>query len=311
MKIRTPFIILGILVMAVLVFDVFLPNVNNTQMLVGMQDETKELYDLFPEDSVYHINIRWDEMQPKEDGAIWYNLKLRTAAQAAHDRNLKLILGTRTSPEWAREREFACSQPKPEYWSDYADYVNQVISFLHPWGIEIWNEPDATYDGIQYEWWWFFGCWDSPQSYSDFVHYVVPLIRKEHPETKILVGALALDNLNGYTTARLIDGMGDYLSFHSYSYYGANDNDRFLKKIKTLRDMGISSPLFMTETSLLKVNGDCLVPGFEPAKTEYAKFVALSDLEKPLAGRLWYTAGGNGWRCSDATEAVRDIWFLK
>lgn len=282
--------------------------------LVGAQDETHGAYlSVFPEDSVAHYSIRWDKGEPEPGQYVWES-GLGEVISRAYREKVKVIIGTRASPEWARLKpDWTCSQPKTTAYDDYARWVNAIIDKYHPWGIEIWNEPDVGYNDVSQDW-WIMGCFLSGSDYAQFVNTVIPIVKAHSPETKILIGALMLDGDDQGRFARsLTYAKGyDYLSYHAYVYAGTGRDDVILEKADLLRSMIVPTPpLFVTETSMLDY-GDKCSPAFEQLKDEYAAHARAGLGPWGLSGALWYTIGGNGWKCSDLLPGIGyDYWFYR
>ena len=132
------------------------------------------------------------------------------------------ILGTRTAPEWARMWSgHSGSPPKEENWGDYANFVNVMITALDPWGVELFNEPDVESGKAVED---YYGAWvaedgsfyEAGAYYGQVTAFVYPLIKAQHPDVKIIVGALQAVNMEFLRGA--VDGglTGDMLSVHKY-----------------------------------------------------------------------------------------------
>jgi len=290
----------------------FLPVVvvqDNVPPIRGAQDETKTLYNLIPSDSFYHINIRWDQVE-KDKGTYKWDSATDQAVQGAKDNGLKVIIGTRASPKWARKYpDKVCSQPKGGNYDEYAGFVYEIVKRYHPWGVEVWNEPDAKPDVVPDDL-WHFGCFDSGKAYAEVTAYVYPFAKRADPGVKVIGGALAMADdkwLDQWLTAPYSAWHQDIISYHAYSYWKGNNEDIAKAHANKIRKYG-DFELIVTETSLLDSTGKCSSE-FEDAKAVHAQYVNKNIDNWKLYGAIWYTVGGNNWRCSDLTGQSFDEWF--
>lgn len=273
---------------------------------MGAQDETKTLHSMLPKGTYYHVNVRWDQIEPSAGNYKWDAVLDREIARAKA-RGLKVIIGTRASPKWARQRtDYVCSQPRPGNYDEYAWFVVQLAKRYQPWGVEIWNEPDVKYEDVSKDW-WIMGCWETPQQYADLVRVVVDKMNQSGVDTKVLGGALALEDERGYLFARDLRGIPNFITFHAYAYWG-DDFSVIEEKVWSLRSRGVNDALIISETSYLDTTSQCL-DRFEKLKAEYASYVRDGAKGWGLDGVLWYTIGGNNWRCSDLTGESYNQWF--
>lgn len=143
-------------------------------------------------------------------------------------------------------------QPRKAF-AAYASALLARFDFDMPY-VEIWNEWNigaGSIGGARH---------GSATGYVKLVDAVVPEIRKKHPETKILVGALG-DDLNGWPwlskaidagLLRSVDGVSIHLYNHSNRPPGGGAAEMFerllsLQDLLRARTKGIGVPIYVTE----------------------------------------------------------------
>ena len=118
-------------------YTVFLPFVmvtNYAPFPFGIQADMP-FYDTVPyfiPNRVYQSPWRWSGPEP------WFydNVKIFGSNP--------FIAGAKLSPlEYRLWAQTNCSPPKPEYYGQYANDVAAMVRDVHPWGVEIWNEPNV------------------------------------------------------------------------------------------------------------------------------------------------------------------------
>ena len=266
-----------------------------TPAVIGVQleDHITNLDDYIVPDRMYHLPVRWNEVE-QEQGHYVVTPYLVTAVPQL-DGN-PWILGTRTCPPWARLWvNHLGSPPKEEYWKDYANFINAMITALDPWGVEIWNEPDTQPKNAEEN---YYGAWiqdygdayEAGLYYGRFTAYIYPLIKDVHPEKKIVVGALMGANLDFLRGA--VDGglKGDFLSVHKYIKKVEEFNAVF-NLIYDVQDIAPGLPIIVTETSLLGDGGE----EHQQMQADYVNY--LRDMQGwegvPLI--LWYSMANYWW----------------
>lgn len=262
---------------------------------IGAQDELNgSSQKLWIDGQVTKITLRWDLIE-KEKGNYNWNAEYNDAAIFLAD-NKKLIIGTRASPVWSRKHpDFTCSQPKPEFYKSYANFLVAAIDRYKPWSVELWNEPEVRIGTFENSW-FFMGCWDSGKEYSAMTKIVYPIIKEKHPKVLVMVGALIMEDRQWLKDFFKTKPKGDIVSYHAYDYWKGETGN--VKRHANWLSDHTDKPLFLSETSLLDASSKCSNE-FQLAK---AKF--LDDLNKTfqglgIVGFTWYTIGNNNWKCSD------------
>lgn len=273
-------------------FQTYLPLVIFTFSLIGVQDETLGGYAAkYAAYTTVHIHAKWDEVEAVQGKYDWVNMD--EVVIKIPKRN-NLIIGTRTSPEWARKYTNRCSQPKQEYYYDYALFVDNLVDRYNPWGIEIWNEPDVKPWQVGLDN-WMFGCWDTGEDYGKLVAEVRRVLGST--SVNIIAGALMLsDDTKDFARVALAHwGDYDYVSYHAYASIYENNWNVIDDKAHFIRTV-TPKPILVTETSLLS---DLCTDYHSYRLSEYLSYVLTQMVDWRIDGFLWYTIGGNKWRCSD------------
>jgi len=263
---------------------------------IGAQDEfsSSKSYTWWIEGQVTKLTLRWDLIE-KEKGRYDWNGEGEDSRIFLADES-KLILGTRASPIWVRKHpDFTCSQPTPEFYKDYANFIISAIDRYHPWAIELWNEPEVQ-KGVFEDNWFYMGCWDSGREYAEMTKVVYPIIKEKHPETLVMIGALLMEDYEWIEEMFAENPSGDTVSYHAYDYYFGETGNA--KKNALWLYEHTDKPLFLSETALLDMSLECSAD-FQVAKREYLDSLYKSIQDIGIIGFTWYTIGGNLWRCSD------------
>lgn len=276
-------------------YRVYLPMVGATRY-IGAQDETTGEYKkYYAKDQITKITLRWDLIEGKQGEYRW-NVEGNDAKIKSLSKDYRLLIGTRAAPKWARKYSgYPCSQPKPEYYQDYGKFVKAVIERYHPWGVELWNEPDVERGAFGRDW-FLMGCWDTGKQYAEMTRTVYPMVKADN--LTVMVGALMLEDKSWAASFLTNDPAGDWVSFHAYPYNGVVDNydipGERAKWLHARTDKGV----FLSEISLLDYTGKCS-KAFEKAKADYLTMLNDNLVSWGIEGFTWYTIGGNNWRCSD------------
>ncbi len=180
--------------------------------------------------------------------------------------------------------------------------------------------------------------------YADMLKVVYPAIKAADPQAQVLVGGLLLDcdptnppDGKDCQPSKFLEGIlragggsdFDLISFHGYPQYSSNpdlDTDRdfpswsarggvVMGKVDFLREVmaayQVDKPLLLTESSLIcseKNTVDCNPPGqaFFQAQADYLVKVYVRDWASNLAGTIWYTFEGPGWRYGSLLDENQD-----
>lgn len=273
----------------------YLPVVGITRY-IGAQDETTGKYqDYYADGQITKISLRWDLIEAKRGEYNWSTEGNDKAIQSMA-MDYRLLIGTRGAPRWARlYPNFPCSQPKEEYYRDYAEFIKAIIERYHPWAVELWNEPDVPRGAFGQDW-VIMGCWDHGWQYAEMTREVYPIVKRD--DVVIIVGALMLEGDSWAANMLAYKPAGDWISFHAYPYNGVTENydipGRRAKWIHSRTDKGV----FLSEVSLLDYTGKCTLP-YQRAKADYLEELNENLIVWGIEGFTWYTIGGNNWRCSD------------
>jgi hypothetical protein len=254
---------------------------------------------------IYHTPVRW--MEP---GA-WI-----PDTVSAVDPN-PLIIGTRTCPEQYRlYPDRMGSPPKPEYYEKYVEFVVDLYERYHPWGIEVWNEPDCPTYSVPPENQWFYGAWvnnedyyQAGRDYGELLAMVYSVL--SGTGCQILGGALQNGHVvqgREFLRGMLETGLCDYVSTHIYPFYGDNFKQIVEQALQSVQSM-TDKPLFISETALLTKGED--TEAFKIAQAYY-----LSWLREYMAWDgtpwLWYSHESSWYSCGlyrdDKPTPVYDVW---
>ena len=268
--------------------QVFIPLVLVAFAFIGAQDETLGGYARrYPIHSTVYIAMRWDVIEAEYGVYDWTYYDAVIAKMPEH---INLIIGLKTSPQWAGKYENACAQPWPVYYDNFGRFVQAVVDRYGPWGVEIWNEPDVPPGAVSIEN-WLAGCWDDGAEYGSMLHVVYPMLQ----DTQVIAGGLMLAEwTQDWAGAALAGGDYDYVSYHAYVNQDPDTWSAVQDKAAVLRRM-TDRPLIVTETAVL---GPACDDAQLQAKAEYFNYLS-GNYRNWVDGFLWYTIGGNGWRCSD------------
>jgi len=216
----------------------------------------------------------------------------------------KQIVGTKTCPLWARLWvDKLCSPPKPECYVDYANWICEIIDTYHPWGIELWNEPDCRYEDSAPE---NFGCWwdgvswySSGKRYGQFTKTVYDIVKAHSPDTQMIVGSLMMVSENesySFLQGAMAGGLtGDLLSYHGY-ITERSGFDRIFGLARSIKNICNYIPLACSETSVLSWT-DSLE--FQSLQRDYLQYLIDHVEASGIEHILIYTLSGNDWLNSD------------
>lgn len=286
-------------------YQTFVPQLSQFGMKAGSQDESRVYADYYPNGSTVHLHIRWDKAEG-ERGKYVVDSALKKEVDRHKAKGDWIIIGTRTSPKWARVYpEKMCSQPKAGFYDEYGGFLQWVIETYKPDAVEVWNEPDAKPADVLNEYWQF-GCWDSGGRYAEMLKVVYPMIRGR---VVVIAGALAYLDGGKWANEFLAGDVEnfDWLSFHAYPYWGMGQEDLAWEKLEKLWAR-TQKPMFLSETSLLDSTLKC-GSVFQGEKAKYVRHVGENAYGWGLVGWTWYSIGGNNWKCSDLHPGeAYEVW---
>lgn len=242
---------------------------------------------------IYHMPARWMEDEQ------W----LPDIASAV-DPN-PLIIGTRTCPEQYRlYPDRMGSEPSPEYYSAYVDWLVGLCERYHPYAVEVWNEPDCPLYTVPADQQWYYGAWVTQEDYFAAGRRYGALLGMAYEALRpmgvqVLGGALmngAVVQGQWFLRGMLETGQCDYVSFHVYPYYGDDYRAVVESAFESVRSVSGDMPLFITETALLTHGNteDLDTPMFRAAQVDYLKWIRDYCAWSGIPW-LWY-AGDNTWQ---------------
>jgi hypothetical protein len=248
---------------------------------------------------MYQMPARWAEIEQVRGE---YQIPANLWIDVPKIRPNPWILGTKTCPTWAQEWPGVLgSPPRYENWPDYAAFLNHMIDELHPWGVEIWNEPDTSPATAVME---YFGAWiddggdpvQAGMDYAEFCNAIYPLIKQAHPETQVIVGALMGNEgfLHGMEAGRIT---GDLLSIHHYLRPTDSFEDTFTAA-EHARNV-CRMPVIISETSIVALDDS---PDHEERQAEYLRYLREVQHWTGIPLVMWYSLF-NWW---NYTALIRD-----
>lgn len=285
----------------------------NPTSQLGVHQFTIGAYEQYMgETSLVMLPIWWYEIEPEYQKFVWNSPRINDNFKQAGLRYT--VVSFKNSPEWAKSGEFECTPPKEEYWEEYA---NAIIALLEQYpsidGVSIWNEPDNGIGSSRFS-----GCWGidevDGQYYAKFVNFVAPKIKAKFPQIYLYAGELGWIRpfIDGMARVGLVDDI-DYISYHSYSWYGLHNYDLPLEKAKYIKDRFPDIPLALTETAILcNSDVDICDVNFEIERLEYLNHVLQYSIEFDITQIFWFTLGGNNWLNSDLIRkgSTTPVWEL-
>ncbi len=252
--------------------------------------------------------VFWDEIEFEKGKYNWAKLDHELALVKGYP----LILIVRNTPFWYSSGK-KCSPPAYDYFSKYIDFVARVIDRYRPWGIEIWNEPEAQTSGDLDR---LMGCFPFTERggfyYADLVKSVWYNLKYRYRDTKFIAGAMLVNADEAFWVGayeRQLRGHVDYISFHSYARYEADDSRLLEQKIKLIRGYYPDEPLILSETSLL---GKIDTVDFQEKQANYFKYVVGIAEANNIPVVIWFTLCCNQWENRDLVGPggeKRQAWY--
>jgi hypothetical protein len=288
--------------------------------IIGVQIEgrVKNNYQLLAPKSAVVEQIRWYEC---EDNQGFISFPDYLYEDYEYIKGRKLLINVKNAPEYMRViPDKICSYIYPEYYEEYAYFLLEIIDTFHPFGIEIWNEPDTPPEILPPGHDYYYGGWnnqDEPykagKRYGEFLDTVYQTVKDAHPEVLLFAGALSMHGL----TDKFLDGFtarGEYdvISYHAYPYYKDTNGvyNKIAEHAQAIRKYDPAAELAVTETSLLYW-GDSTPPAdFEAKQADYFSdsidFCRLQEINY-----LWWYDINNTWRHCGLTEGGKKkaAWY--
>ena len=196
------------------------------------------------------LDLMWGAVEPEKTTPPTYDWgEYDTMFARATDAGLAVLAIVRGSPSWAVEDTGVdCGPIDPEDLPAFASFVKALVERYDDDGIddapidqetgikpvvkywEFWNEPDQI-SGLDFVG----GCWGGDrdndgipdsQEYVDMLSYAYPAVKAADPEAKVLLGALAWEDNQGWFNMDFLDEVlsyggaqyFDYMNFHKYNF---------------------------------------------------------------------------------------------
>ena len=211
-----------------------------------------------------------------------------------------VIIGTKTCPEQYRlYTDRMGSEPRPEYYPDYADFVKQLALNYQPWAIEVWNEPDCPTYSVPADVQYWYGAWVTDEDYyaagrryGNLLSCVYPVLHSTG--CQVIGGALQNAHLiqgQEFLRGMLETGQCDYVSFHLYHHFNGPDYKESSQAVVDQLREKTDKPLIITEMALL-TNGED-TPEFQAAQVEH--LVWHKEWAAEIGIPLIYYSSDNTW----------------
>lgn len=291
-------IILFILYINSLQHKVYIPVYHIDKKKVSLGIQTENINNKYYREDLLFYALKWALIE--ETPGVY------TFPDLSSFKNNRLILGIKTTPDWAREYgSRVCSAPKKEYYNNYKNFIFKAIEKYNPIALEIGNEPNVIASNYPY----LFGC-IKKEEYVELLNYIYKEVKEVYPNIYILGGAFMYNNKDEeeYIKYVLENGIADSYSFHYYQWYQwENTLDEKLEFIKKYTD----KPISITETSLL-MEGETN-PIFELTQSNYLVYIYNLLKDRNILFLLWYTGNYNGWRNSDLiakNERLKPVYYI-
>lgn len=258
--------------------DIFLPVVVSPGPRFGCQvdDDIAGFEGRIVPGRLYQTPARWAGIDP------WLGRNV-----AAFGDN-PFIIGTKTCPlEYRLWPDFLGSPPQSQYYGEFGEWASTISREYHPWGIEIWNEPDVPRQFSVPE---YFGSWVDEddfylagRAYGLFCAAVYEQIHATGAQ--VIAGALLGGESSLVFAAGMMDGglRCDYVSYHKYLGMGDPFDTGFVFADR-LREI-VNVPLIWNETNIL---GDGS-PTHQAKQAEYVKYLRERCGWEGVAGVLIYS----------------------
>lgn len=276
------------------------------------------------------VFIGWDKVEGTQGVYDWSAIDKEFSAIASH--GLTPIVNLSGAPAWATDATHPDCGPfkSPEVLTSFGDFVFEAVKrySVAPYMSKRWimiNEPDGFYAGVNQQGG---GCWGAdPKPYGEMLRAVYPRVHAADPESRVVIGALAMDfykdgpyadptGLFKYGWLRLVlDSQksvpGEYfdqVAFNSYFWfrhaheqYGTSVQGKAGEIRQTLADFGKKKPLLVAEVGQII---DCpgQAPFFKATNADVARAVpqllgsALVDNGRPEDGietAVWFNMQDN------------------
>lgn len=218
----------------------------------------------------------------------------------------RLIISVKGTPAWARDGGLECEAPKPAYYAAFGKFVRSAAERYQPFGIEIWNEPDAKHSDPKMA--RFYGCIGSGAIYTEMVKVAYEGLRGTGVQT--IAGALLGSPKFWLEATRSgINGWSDAISFHAYPMWPEPDLYLAFRQAWWIRMYSPNLPIYLTETSII-CDASC-GSEFLTAQANYLRYLNAQARNHGIELVLWYSLANNGWRNSDLVwmDIRRPVWF--
>ena len=154
--------------------------------------------------------VRWSEIETTQGIYNWSNLgDVILELQAAVSNGFEPIVVVTGTPTWAQKYAgYSCGPIELTQFTAFGNFIAAMLtspsSPLAPLNIqyvELWNEPDLSWNSVTRPDYPFAGCWGEEGDtlyyggsyYGEMLKAVYPLIKAAAPQVQVLVGGLLLD----------------------------------------------------------------------------------------------------------------------
>ena len=281
-------------------YKIYLPIVSKSKGNVGVENEGGfgNLDKYYNPHTRLKVSVRWSDVEFLQGYYDWSSLDGKLGSYHADWITVKM------TPAWALpDGEPVCKLPTMEYWGAFHKFAQAVIDRYHPEYLEIWNEPNISYELMNPDHAYQYGCVGDAPLYGEFVEKLYHAI----DGAKVIAGAVSNVDPH-YMTAMFEETKGYYdgLSIHCYEYFDSILGDTCLDNF-TYAETLTDKPVYLSETAVYYVSGD--IDDYYDA--QIAHYRRLETLPTPW---FWYTIGYNGWPTISTDmigpDGPRPIWNI-
>lgn len=269
------------------------------------------------EKRLYHYPLYWDEIE-LSPGVYTFSNDLYDTVNRLDNKlgrdNYQLILGTKCCPPFYSTGTERNSPPKPEHYIDYARFVESACLTFHPWGVEVWNEPEALPHS---QWFGGFGHMGGAD-YGRLARTVYDLGLPTKIVSGASIGLTGVDITTQFLRDAVQAGMkSDYWSFHAYINYWEVIDDTlafqniidYSRNIQTIYNV----PQLITETSVLRDTDLPEILEHRQRQVELLQFLYDQMPTTAIKSVLWYTLAETTWEHSSMVQygvvyPIHDLW---
>jgi hypothetical protein len=244
-------------------WKIFLPVIRNTKIAyskllsvgVHMQVVNMDEVDYIVPGTTAILELYWSRIEI-EPGIYTWNSDQDAVIQALHAKGVTVLLRAKNSPTWARvHSEYECSEPRPEYYDDYARFIVAAMHHFGVYSVAIWNEPNSSPGAMLPPNDHYFGCWGGTRNdgrrYGKLVQTVYDEVLVQIPGATLLVGEVCCNAWNTFVPG-IVDVLGGIsnLSYHSYHVYEGNSPNTPLKDLNRYAKFATDS-IYLSEMNMI------------------------------------------------------------